>query len=340
MTVVHIADHDLVVEPYQSGARDGLLATERLRIRTLLLENAIGRRMREQPGARHVVISFYATGAGFRSQIASMSLGIPHIAAVRGTDYELEIFDNASSLRLRTVVEAAGQVVTTNETQARSLSTLFRLKRPARTIYNALPDLDRRPEWTRPPAPPVRLFSDGGLSGRKGTHLLVRAVSGILDDGWDVSLTIAGGVFFLESKEYWTDFVNHWQSEYPRRVCFLGHITHEAIESQLFSSHIYCSASLAEGCSMSRVRAMTLGIPMVVTETGGMRELAPDCPHIRLCRPGDIADLRGTLETAVQDIQRGALEPDCHRVAVWRRQFSLERERDEWIAAIDAATGT
>lgn len=88
---------------------------------------------------------------------------------------------------------------------------------------------------------------------------------------------------------------------------------------------------------MSRIRALTIGIPMVTTANGGLPEVASGCRHVRLCRIGDWEALAAGLEGAVQEILAGTLQPDRDCIERWRRHFSVEREREEWISAIDAA---
>jgi hypothetical protein len=105
----------------------------------------------------------------------------------------------------------------------------------------------------------------------------------------------------------------------------------------MLASHIYCSASLAEGSSVSRIRALTLGIPMVATANGGLPEIAAGCGHVRLCRPGDEQSLSESLAAAVTEVRAGTLLPDPKCVAGWRQQFSVSRELDQWRSAIEAA---
>ena len=338
LTVEHLgAERDLLLEPFsairsQAYNHDG----EPGRIGHLLVRNAIERHIRRHPDARHVIVSFYISGTSFVVQPAAVDLGVPHIASIRGTDFELELHSPVRHPKVRFVIETADQLVTTNRGQATAIAAMFSTRRPPRTIHNALPGAGDRPPWEPPDSDAIRLVSDCGFSGRKATQLLVRAVESLVERGLPVTLTILGGIFWVEDTAYWERIQRECDERHPGTFVFPGHRPEEELDDHLRAAHIYCSATLAEGCSMSRIRALTLGIPIVTTRCGALPELASDCAHVRLCPPGDGTALTEALARAVKETKAGTLRPDSARVAQWRRHFSPERERDEWLAAIAA----
>lgn len=337
LTVVHLSNREPMLEPYCGNEQAALRAAESSRLAALLLRNAVDDKRQSYAGARHLMISFYASGTGFIAQMAAISLGMPHIASLRGTDFELDAFDAKKLPKLRAAIEGATQVVTTNRAQASALATMFKLRRPIRTIHNALPGASSRPLWQPPPADSVRLVSDCGFSGRKATHLLLGAAAALIDRGLPVSLTVLGADFWLESHAYWEQCRQSYLARYPDWFNFPGQVSHEELDRYLLSSHIFCSASLAEGSSMGRIRALTIGIPIVSTANGALVDLAARCRHVRLCRAADGEALATELEKTIVEIRAGTLQPDPQLVERWRRHFSLERERTEWISAIEAA---
>lgn len=337
LPVVHLETGELLLEPYQDDERSELRAAETARLRALALERAVGGQVRFKAEAEHVLVSFYASGTGFLAQMAAVNLRIPHIVSVRGTDLELDAFDTRRLARLRTAIEGASLVVATNRQQARVLAALFRLRQPVRVIENALPEVAARPFWQPPPGEEIRLVSDCGFSGRKATQLLLRAVADLIDRGRRVTLTVFGGVFWLESPAYWDALRQSYQSAYPGRFFFPGQVAHDELDRHLLASHIYCSASLAEGSSMGRIRALTLGIPMVATAVGGMEQVDSVCSHVRLVPPGDLQALTAALDEAVTAAAEGRLAPERARIERWRTHFSTAREQRDWLAALDAA---
>jgi glycosyltransferase involved in cell wall biosynthesis len=329
ISVQHLGgDKELLLAPFPKGAAAS--AGEETRADYLFLRNAIERRVREQPDRRHVIVSFYATAAGTTAQHVASSLGLPHVASFRGTDFELGIHRSGGSQRLRLVAENARQLLTTNREQARMLSAMFRVRRPVRTIHNALAGVAERPWWNPPEPRQVQLVADCGFSGRKATHLLLWAVENLVEKDMPVMLTVLGGIYHFEHKPYWERCRNEYKERYPENFHFPGRVSGEEVDRQLVTAHVYCSATLAEGCSISRIRALTTGIPIITTRCGAIPEVVERCGHVRLCAPGDWRELARGLEAMVGDILAGLVRPDRECVERWRRHFSTGRERQEW----------
>jgi len=340
LRVVHLGgDAAFLREPFES-LDASVYATDRMRIDVLLLRAEIERAVRRRPDKRHLLISFYAAGSGFLAQQVASRLNLPHLAAFRGTDFSRDIYGPPGRNRIEAVVAGARALATTNREQAAGLRTMLGARQPIHTIHNAFEgetSLERRPLWRLPPHDPVRLLSDSGFSGRKATQALLRAVGRLVDRGLPVKLTLLGGVAWPREKQYWEGVRQDCEARYHGVFSFPGQRPRDEMDGYLREAHVYCSATLSEGCSLSRVRALTLGIPIVTTRCGALAEVAEGCRHVWLAAPGDWRELAGKLEEAVRRIRTGELEPDRERVAAWRRHFSLDRERAEWREAVDAA---
>jgi len=302
------------------------------------LQQAVAGQVSQRPTDQHVLVSFYATNAGFLCQHVALRLGLPHIASFRGTDFARDTVGSRTNSKVRFVVERADQIVATNREQADTLRATFDARGEILTIHNAIHDVDR-PAWSPPTGDEVRIFSDCGFSGRKATHLLVEAVESLLKRGLPIGLTIVGSDFPFDPPSYWASYRENALARFPGQLSFPGPVAQREIDFHLLRAHIYCSATLAEGCSLSRIRALTLGIPIVTTRCGALPEVAADVPHVRLCAPGDFAALCNELESAVQDTLAGSLAPDEARIEGWRRHFSTERERRQWREAIESVIG-
>jgi glycosyltransferase involved in cell wall biosynthesis len=337
LTLIHLNPREASVEPLPAVTDPEANDAEENRAMALTLRNAVERQRARTGEAGHLMVSFFASTAGFLAQLVATALNLPHLVSVRGSDFALDIFRARRHSRLRLAIESASLVVTTNQEQADSLSRLFVLRKPVRTIHNALAQPLNREVWKPSPSDTIRLISDCGFGRKKATHILLRAVSQLIDQGLPVSLMILGGVSPIESEADWKQLLQSYESRYPGRFSFPGHVDSERLEACLRSADIYCSATLAEGSSISRIRAMTIGIPMVTTATGGMRELADGCRHVRLCPAGDLEALAGALRTAVLEHRDGTLQPDARFIERWRRHFSVERERADWVEAVESA---
>jgi glycosyltransferase involved in cell wall biosynthesis len=304
------------------------------RLEYIVLESAIARRVEQSGGARHLIVSFYASTMGFVAQQVASRLAIPHISSVRGPEYCVDYRSGQYHFMVRFVVENADLVVTTNQEQADVLGRVFKPHRRLRTIHNASVAAPDRPYWTPPDTDRIELICDTEFSGRKGTHLLLDAVVSLLDADLPLRLTVLGGVFWQDSESYWREKQQDCLQRHPNGFRFPGRVPADAVEDYLRGSHIYCSATLGEGCSLSRVRALTLGIPIVTTRCGALPEVAAGCDHVRFCPAGDWRAFAAELESIVRDLRDGLVRPDRERIARWRSHFSRERELADWRSAV------
>ncbi|MCW5982169.1 MAG: glycosyltransferase family 4 protein [Bryobacteraceae bacterium] len=344
LEVVHLAGpRSFLLEPLHAEASPLSENTptayllEAYRADFLLLRNAIAAGVERRPDARHVVVSFFISSAGFVAQQAATNLRLPHIASVRGSDFERDVRSPFHFAGLRFVVENADLVVTTNREQAEALAAMFPSARALQTIHNGLPEDELGPLWEAPASETIRLAADCGFSVKKATHLLLRSVGVLLEAGEPISLTVAGADAPKE-KEYWEERRRHYVARFPNAFSFPGWLAPREIGALFRASHIYCSASLGEGCSQSHTRALTAGMPAVATRTGALPELAGDCPHVRLAAPGDVEGFTRQLRAMVSAVRAGSVLVDRDQVLAWRRHFSPERECAEWAKA--AATVT
>lgn len=320
---------------YSTGV-PGRHSLEATRCDYLLFHNALAAAVERAPQSRHVLLSLYATVNGYVAQQAAMSLGIPHIAAVRGSDFHRDARSPFLHQSLRFLAENADLIVTTNREQERFLSAAFRGRAAYRTIHNALQRPMEGSFWSRSGRDRVQLVADCGFSLKKATHLLIEAVAGLLDEGLPVELTILGAV---ESKEesFWNERLDAVRAQYPEGFRFSGWAPPEEAAAAVRDGDIHCSASLGEGCSNSQMRALAWGMPIVSSRTGVLPELAEDCSHVRLCPAGSAEALSQALRSAVEDLRAGRMVVDRGRVESWRAHFAPEREADEWKAAVETA---
>lgn len=123
---------------------------------------------------------------------------------------------------------------------------------------------------------PARVFSCGRLNPSKGHDDVIRAVPHLLEAGIDVRLAIAGeddqaGNGYRVELQRLID-----QLGVGDRVVLLGAVSEEDVKQQLEAAHVFTLASHAEALGIATVEAMSLGVPVVVTGGGGVRELVND----------------------------------------------------------------
>lgn len=63
--------------------------------------------------------------------------------------------------------------------------------------------------------------------------------------------------------------------------------------------HVFVQPSLLEGCGISVLEAMSLNLPVVVSDAGGLPELVIDKEDGLICKKGDVHDLEEKLEMII-----------------------------------------
>jgi len=321
------------IEPLaSSGVPGSRMAAEEARLNFLLLRAEIERRMLRDPGSRHVLISFFLSHEGFTAQSVAASLGIPHIATVRGTDFGRGFHAPSEFPIVTSVADAADLVITTNLTQATELQRVVPSCR-TETIHNSVGGNLLTCRWRRTHSPTVRLVSDGGYSHRKGTQVLLKAFAVLSAEGLPVTLAIVGDA---ERKQhaYWSALRESYLARFGTSLMLGDYIDAADVPAFLLGGDIYCLASLAEGCSQGRCGALAVGMPIVSTRCGELPDLAEGVCHVRLAAPADQDGFTTTLRRACRDVLTRGIAIDTSRVDEWKRHLAPERERAAWIAAV------
>lgn len=317
----------------RSDAGPRTLTSERTRLDFLLLRNLIGTSMTDRPNAAHIVISFFILEHGFVAQQVASALGVPHIACVRGTDYSRGYYDPQSFAAVDYVAHTSDLVLTTNDEQRAAIERRGALR--VRTITGSVPTATLAYRWVARRDTRIRLFANCGYSHKKGTQVLLRAFAAVRENGLPVELTITGADDEGQAS-YWADVRSVFRARFASAVTFLGHLPENALYEYLLGSDIYCSATLGEGCSLARLTALAIGIPMVTTRCGEIPDLVPEIAHVRLSPVADEPAFTEQLHRACADTLSGALAVDNVAVDRLRHHLTPARERTEWVAALEA----
>ena len=165
----------------------------------LLKENS--RKFQEH---QHVIISFGTSTAGYFGQIASAMLKIPHITSVRGSDFAVRFISHGTKDNFDLIMKNANYVVTTNLSQQNVLQGLFAdyLTDKITVIHNAVSESEICSKETFSKDGRIRLFSDCGLSYKKGTKFIIDCFERLLDMNYNVQLTILGENFDSDNQNW------------------------------------------------------------------------------------------------------------------------------------------
>lgn len=324
-----------LLEPYEDLSQDyqsyQYKNREITRIELLILKNEIEKVKLRYKKEKHVIVSFYISSSGFFSQHVAMALNIPHITSVRGSDFSKDFYGFNNIEAVNFVLKHASHVITTNNTQKNILSNFCSVKKIT-TVYNSTEKEFLEKKWVRKKKSIVEIFSDSGFEYAKGSHILLKSFETLIDKGYPICLKVFGKIESINN-HYWEKKYKQLQKRYPCSFFYGGVADTKEILKNLIDSDIYCSPTLGEGCSNSRLKALSVGIPIVSTLCGEIFDFYSDykTDFIRLAQPAEINDFTKSLEKMILRVRNNTLKRNENRYfSLMNRMFSPERERELW----------
>jgi glycosyltransferase involved in cell wall biosynthesis len=219
---------------------------------------------------------------------------------------------------------AAALLVTTNaamETKiVDSAAIRARVRRQPHGINVA--EYAPRPEERERALASARILFLANVGPRKGILPLVEAFAGVYAVRPDARLVIGGDGPILRAVR-----VRVAELGLTDAVEVLGNVERADIAAHLRSSAVYCLPSFGEPYGMTAIEAMAAGLPLVVTDTGGLAEVAGEQGAIRV-PPRDVPALRDALLAVLQSPERARAMGD----------HNMGRARDEfdWSVVVDS----
>ncbi|MGW5052673.1 glycosyltransferase family 4 protein [Actinokineospora sp. NPDC004072] len=302
------------------------LDQERSRLTTACTLAAVAKR---RGGGAEVIVSTFVTTAGFTAHLVADALGIPHVAAIAGSDFTRDFRGRLDRQVFLEVCGAARVVVARN---AEHVSALDRHLpgTPHRLIETSVAIPPGR--WAKHAGDGITVFSDTGFDFKKGTGVLMDAFAALRSSGLPVRLVICGGDQ-PGQEGYWRERRRLLHVQCGPAVAFPGHLDRAEVTAHLGAADIYASASLGEGSSAARARALCLGIPAALTACGELTT-DPGASHVRLAPVADADAFRDVLRALAADLLSGALAVDEEAVAAFRRRFDPRTEWSAWVSLL------
>lgn len=148
---------------------------------------------------------------------------------------------------------------------------------------------------------PLRIFSCGRLNVVKGHQDLMTAARQLLDQGVDIRVEIAG-----EDDQGGHGFRKELEEHLKKlrlqdHVKLLGAIDSGAVRAKLEEAHLFVLASWHEPLGVAYMEAMSMGVPTIGTDAGGVRELISDGSTGYLVEPKNPGQLARTIRTLAGD---------------------------------------
>lgn len=298
------------VLPIGPADRTGWLAA-RFRERGFAPESYVLRRALDPACARQITAILRANriqvahshefGMGVYGAFAARRAGSRHIITMHGGRYYAE--ERRRRAALRWAARRSAALVGVSEATARDLRSTLRLSEDeVRVVHNGIPfragDRSALRAELDLSADDLLLVAVGNLYPVKGHAVLLHALGGLQRSGeianvpWRLAIAGRGEeekkLRALAKEEGIAD-----------RVALLGFRTD--VPDILAAADVFVMPSLSEGLPLALVEAMAAGLPVVVSEVGGVPEVAVAGREAILVPPGDPARLGAGLATLLRD---------------------------------------
>ncbi len=151
-----------------------------------------------------------------------------------------------------------------------------------RVIHNGLPDIGPG-QIAIPAAEPPQLVMVARFAEPKDHRTLIRALSGLIDQSWN--LVLVGDGPLRNDIERLVD-----EEGLEDRVAFMG--SRKDVPDILAKSQLFILSSKREGFPLSTLEGMRAGMPVLASDVGGVSEAVVDGENGYLCTADDIESLR------------------------------------------------
>jgi teichuronic acid biosynthesis glycosyltransferase TuaC len=255
----------------------------------------------------------------------SADLGIPYSVKARGADIHHWGRDPATAAMVRDAADHAAGLLAVSAAMKADMAALGIDPDKIRVHYTGV-DLDRFALTDRAEAKAARGLSGqviatlGALIPRKGQALVIEALAGLPD----ATLLLLG-----EGPDRPTLEAQARSLGLAERVRFLGSVPHADLPGWLAASDVMALPSASEGLANAWVEALACGVPLVISEAGGARELV-DRPEAGRIVPREAEAIRG----AIADLL--ATPPDPAAVRETARRFTWTANGDTLLAHLRA----
>lgn len=274
-------------------------------------------------------ISYFAHG-GLATTYLDYLTRKPSTLSLRGSDINVEpLLSNDHKEKLIQAIKAAKAVhCVCNAIKVKAEDLVGESLPKAQVIYTAVNPLflaTDRAACEVSSDRPIQIVSVGRLDWRKGFEHGLMAIRELCDRGVECHWQIIGEGSYRIPLEWAIRDMGLEQI-----VTLAGGQNQTAVRDLLLEADIYFHPAVREGLSNAVLEAMATGLPIVVSDVGGMREAVSDGIHGYLVPPRDWRAMADALEKlSVAATARAEIGREGAKHI--RTVFSLERQRAEFL---------
>jgi len=276
----------------------------------------------------HLFHGFFLTAA-YPCVLAATRGGLrrPVVASIRGSDVATLLDQPPSRAVLLPALRKATWITSVNEAYLERVAEEIDVAGRSSVIRSSVAPLDRSaPAWRPTDANRGGVGTVGEFRKVKDIPLLVRAYATV-PAALRRRLLLAG-FFNDDEEEAWTRTLLG-ELGVADQVELTGVFPHATVGDHLARMRVYVQSSGAEGLPNALLEAASLGVPLVATAVGGMREVLVDGRSALVVPHGDPDAMARAIARVLEDDELAtALSAGARDLAA---TLSPERERREWL---------
>lgn len=251
----------------------------------------------------------------------------PLIASIRGSDVSSLLDQPLSRSVILPGLKGASWITSVNHLYLDRVAEEVNIDGCASVIYNGVVPPRASQPWRLNEHNRGTVGCVAEFRRVKDVPLLIRGYAGVATE-LRRRLLLAG--FFNDpEEEAWSRrLIDEFGIQ--EQVEITGRFAQEDVAHYLSAIHVYVQSSAYEGMPNALLEAASLGVPLVATDVGGMREVLEDGETALLVPHGEPRQLAAAIERVLGDDDLAMrLSEGSRRLAA---RLSPERERDEWLA--------
>jgi glycosyltransferase involved in cell wall biosynthesis len=241
------------------------------------------------------IVSTHTAKAGALGRLACLALGLPVIYTAHGWSITDRISPRQGGI-FRSIEKISGLytdfIINVCEHE-RQLARTYSIAPPHKlgVVHNGVPDVPMA-LLADPSADPPHLVSIARMESPKDPFTLLRALSGLMHLSWSAEL-IGDGPLLTSAQDLAKTL------GIGSRVKFAGKLQYP--EHSLASAQIFLLSSRFEGFPRTILEAMRAGLPVVVSDVGGVREAVHDSVTGFVIPAQDVTCMSQRLQRLITD---------------------------------------
>lgn len=160
---------------------------------------------------------------------------------------------------------------------------------------------------------------------------MIRSFAKVFSDIDNVFLFIGGNGAILEELQQLSLSLN-----IDKKIIFLGELTRDGVRNLLLKSHVHVSASYFETFGINMIEALSCGVPVIATKSGGPESFINSKNGMLVSR-GNIEDLASAMFSCYKNYDRfdfKIIRKEC------KYKFGNENHTDRLIRIYHSVVGS